>query len=296
MRQGIACGLAVAILALSQQAASSTSKTPEASAVVEAPADADSQWAVSLLLNVVFAAEYLAVAENAALDPEALRNFKQESTAALLAKRAQFVLAAARERSQDLGFNDAVERTLALHGVASIPPEVGVETIPLSLGSPLQQSHWRILAGAYGASKMQCPLATSDVVAFAAAQHQALAAQQPLSSNQLLNHVESWSPQKINCLIFALMGSTEDAKRHSGFDPLPLMQALRQRGHQIFDGRAPRALMAARLIQIAEYAEALRILMELIDQEPAFRLPYEIVQRVFGLRQRGGGAVALRGP
>jgi hypothetical protein len=31
------------------------------------------------------------------------------------------------------------------------------------------------------------------------------------------------------------------------------------------------------------------------DVEPAFRLPYEVVQRIFGLRQRGEGEVALRG-
>lgn len=296
MRQGIASGLALAFLAAGPQAELQAGAGMPKQPMAQVFADADNQWAVSLMLNVIFAAEYLAVAEIAAMDPQSLQNFKEDPKAKLLAERARFVLAAARARGQELGLSEAITRTLVAHGIADHAPPPGAEAVELSLSAATQQQYWKVLQVAFRGDKLQCPLATSEVVAFADLQKRALSNQQPLSSAQLLGYVENWSPEKIRCLIFALMGSSEEAKRDSGFDPMPLLQALRQKAHGVLEGPALKALTIARLVQLSDYAESLRLLIELTDSEPAFRLPYEIVQRVFGIRQRGGGAVALRGP
>jgi hypothetical protein len=44
-----------------------------------------------------------------------------------------------------------------------------------------------------------------------------------------------------------------------------------------------------------EYSEALRHLYQLTEKNLGFRLPYETVQRIFSLRQRGSGKVSIQG-
>jgi len=50
-------------------------------------------------------------------------------------------------------------------------------------------------------------------------------------------------------------------------------------------------------IQVAQrhYAEALALLVGLVERDPSFRLPYELVQRAYSWRQRGSGKVAIQG-
>jgi len=76
---------------------------------------------------------------------------------------------------------------------------------------------------------------------------------------------------------------------------LPLLVALRQAGQPLARDVALDALTAVRYLEHAQYPEALALLLDLVDLEPGFRLPYEAVQRIYSIRQKGGGAVAISG-
>lgn len=101
----------------------------------------------------------------------------------------------------------------------------------------------------------------------------------------------AWQPAKIRCLALHLATLPEvSAAEHLAF-----LMALRQTQGPYGKDIALSALTAERLIEAIRYPEALAILLDLADQDPAFRLPYELLQRVFSARQKGRGAVALQG-
>jgi hypothetical protein len=294
MRHALAASIALSTLGAAPPSGPVEPAQPP-SMTATAESEPATQWAVSFLLNAAFAAEYLAAAEVAALDPTAKQAFLSDGKAAALAARARFALAAARARSQELGFADALQRAFAERGLEAGAPAPGPESVaPTLAGTPLEP-HWKTLGTAYEASAPTCPLEAAEVIAFAAFQKKAMDEKRALTAAELLARVEGFSGYKTRCLVFALMGASEGAKRETGFEPLHLMRALRQQGSLVLEERALRSLMAVRLLQVGDYAESLRLLVEMTDVEPAFRLPYEVVQRIFGLRQRGEGEVALRG-
>lgn len=45
----------------------------------------------------------------------------------------------------------------------------------------------------------------------------------------------------------------------------------------------------------ARFSESLRIILELQDKNPSYRLPYEIIQRIYSFQHAGKGEVALQG-
>lgn len=273
--------------------------SPKATANLKpsSPVDTEpaTQWTMSFLLNVAFAGEYLAAAETASLDPKTQRDFLNDPKAAALAERARFALEAAKARSQEIGFAEELHRALAVRGRKTNTGQPGPETVRSTLADSPLLEHWQTLSAVYNAPAPTCPLDPQEVIEFARFQKRALDENRNLTGAELLAKVSGWSDYKTRCLVFAMMGASEGAKRETGFEPLPLMQALRQQGNAVLEERALRSLMAARLVEIGEYAESLRLLVELADVDPAFRLPYEVVQRIFGLRQRGDGQVGLRG-
>ena len=297
MRQLLASVIALAalVVAPSRTAHLAFAAVPVGKSTAAGEAEPATQWTVSFLLNVAFAAEYLAAAEMAARDPKTQREFLNDPKASALAERARFALHAAKARSQEIGFAEDLTRALASRARKPNMPLPGPEAVaPTLIDSPLAE-HWRTLSAAYEAPAPTCPLDPAEVLEFARYQKRAMDDNRNLTGGELLAKVSGWSDYKTRCLVFVMMGASEGAKRETGFDPLPLMRALRQQANPVLEERALRSLMAARLVEIGEYAESLRLLVELADVEPAFRLPYEVVQRVFGLRQRGEGQVGLRG-
>jgi hypothetical protein len=91
------------------------------------------------------------------------------------------------------------------------------------------------------------------------------------------------------------MASSPDAKAAEGFEPLHLLRALGQTNSPMARDMSLKALLAVRFLELNRYSETLAVLMDLTDLDPSFRLPYEMVQRVFSIRQKGEGAVALQG-
>jgi hypothetical protein len=151
------------------------------------------------------------------------------------------------------------------------------------------------LSSAYLLSSPTCPIAAADVQAHARHQLALAAGDRGLNARAVIAPIGSWPLAKVQCLVFAMMAADGEAQRSKGFDPMPTLAALQQTGSPLFGDPALKAITAVRHLQLGRYDETLRSVMELVDVEPAFRLPYELVQRVFSLRHTGEGAVALQG-
>jgi hypothetical protein len=155
--------------------------------------------------------------------------------------------------------------------------------------------HWTSLARSYEIPSPSCPLSFDEVKSFADHQKELTAGGRAASPLSLVRPLSGWTLAKLQCLIFTLMAASDAAKADEGFEPLHLMRALQQTRSPFAKDNTIRSMFAVRLIQLSQYAETLRVLMDLQDVDPAYRLPYEIVQRIFSIRQKGDGSVALQG-
>lgn len=231
-------------------------------------------WAVSYLLNEAFLAEFASVAPTAA-----------EADKKSLAQRAVFAVESAKLKTQ------SVPALPALSGQKPVEAAALAATFSATLAP-----HWDRLTAYYAQPSPSCPIDADDVKDFAAHQKELLGdGTRGLNARTLMEPVASWDLAKMQCLVFALTASTPEAKAHDGYDPIHLLAALQQAGSPLMKDDALRAMAALRHLQLGQYAETLRALVELSDGEPAFRLAYDVVQRVFSARQKGEGAVALQG-
>ena len=141
----------------------------------------------------------------------------------------------------------------------------------------------------------RCPLDVDEVRGFAEHQKKLTADGRAYNPKKLLSPLAKWNPLKIRCLAFTLMAASEAAKKDQGYEPIHLLQSLGQTASIIMKDPALRTIYALRLFERAQYAETLRVLVHLQDVETSYRLPYEMVQRIYSLRQKGQGQVALKG-
>lgn len=275
--------------------------------IMPSPLSPTAGWAASYLLSTAFIVEYLSVD---ALQPQARGTTGPWSAPWL---RAYFAASSLRAKGQSGPSSPELAARLQAHSdvaaaskldkaaesdlVAQSEGEAraGMELIAASF-NPAAAKRWQHLAAAYALPAPTCPLDYAEVKAFAAHQHQLQLAGSGQSINQmsLLKPLRGWSEAKIQCLAFALMQGVAD-RLDQGFDPLPLITALTVSGAPMAKDISMRALAATRLLQLGEYPETLRTLLELVDLDDDYRLPYELVQRAYSLRQKGGGSVALQG-
>jgi hypothetical protein len=133
------------------------------------------------------------------------------------------------------------------------------------------------------------------VRAFAGRQRAATAAGRQPGIGDVLTPLAGWSLARTQCLAAALMAVPEAKKQSEGYDPTALLLAVAAPSSPFAHDAALKALTAVRMLELTRYPETLGAIMDLIDLDDGFRLPYEIVQRVFALKQKGEGAVALQG-
>lgn len=257
-------------------------------------------WAAVYLLNAAFVAEYWSVAS--AIQGEAPRQqFLKSDAGRRLWTRASFAYSAARAKSQNLGGEAGLSGLLAQHAkLLGVPLLFKDKSVPVTLVTPTitdpaLRAHWENLQAAYASPSPLCPIAFSDVKQFAAHQKALADGGRGISPQSLIQPVQDWDLPKIQCLLFTLMAASPEMKAKDGFEPLLLLRALQQANSPLARDGALRALSAVRFLQLGLYPEALRAIMDLADTDPAFRVPYELVQRVFSIRQRGDGSVALQG-
>jgi hypothetical protein len=111
----------------------------------------------------------------------------------------------------------------------------------------------------------------------------------------LLTPLKNWTNDKIECLVFAFMTESIDAKESGGFDPLALLQAIQLTGSKLAEDEVLQIASVVRFLEKKRYPESLRILMDLQDSNNSYRLAVDTVQRIFSIRQQGSGKVAIRG-
>jgi hypothetical protein len=234
-------------------------------------------WAVSYLLNAAFVSEFEVIG-GAAAEPDK----------SVLRQRAAFALAAAKAKAQPFPQRARLEPLLAAE------KRLALSAVGATFQAALAPS-WARLSDFYGPPPPACPLDLETIKSFADHQKRLLAGDRGLNPQALLAPVAGWDLARMQCLVFALMSATPQAQATDGYDPVHLLAALQQTGSPLMQDDALRAMAALRFLQLGQFAETLRGLMDLSDKEPAFRLAYDVVQRVFSARQRGEGAVALQG-
>lgn len=318
------CGMRVALasvcLGLAPLPSALAAASGPVAAEVRTPLSPAAGWATAYLVNAALVEEYTAVLASLPIGKERDAALASDQ-GALLWRRTAFALASLDAKSQALPALAMVKATHASHAqllvkrpdfaatsaalakaaASDAAPEAdatvrpGHDAMAASFASEPMRLRWTRLTRAYGLPSPSCPIDVKDVRAFAEHQRVQLEDGRAASAETLLKPIAGWSLPKVQCLVFALMASTPEAKEKQGYEPVHLMRALQQGNSSMGRDASLKALTAVRLMQLSRYAETLSLIMDLTDLDEAFRLPYEAVQRAYSLRQKGEGAVALQG-
>jgi hypothetical protein len=279
----------------------------------------EAAWSGSYLVNYSFITEYaLLWKDNAPIDDALMI----QPAGINLWKRAFFAQEAMRNRGQSSDGQSNLQNKLEQHfslivkvqhqfatdrdliqlaaGI-SIKPEdqvradAGYQLIVASFNDEKHQANAKELRSFYFADAPTCPITAAEVKDFAAYQEKLLTEKTAINGNVLVAPLKEWPLKKVRCLIFALLATSNTDVSNIKNDPIHLMLTFQQMASPLAKDMAYKAVFSIRLLQTNQFAETLRILVELVDLQPAFRLPYEMVQRVFSIRQKGDGQVALKG-
>ncbi len=279
----------------------------------------EAAWSGSYLVNYAFITEYaLLWKDDAPID----QTLMVETTALNLWKRAFFAQEAMRLRGQSSESQQKLKVKLDQHFamLLKVHPNLGSERDLIQLAAGMKvnpedkgraeagyqhivasfidekhQANARELRSFYFADAPTCPITAAEVKDFAAYQAKLLSEKSGINGGQLIVPLKEWPLKKVRCLIFALLATSDTEANINGHDPVHLMLTFQQMASPLAKDAAYKAVYSIRLLQTNQFAETLRILVELVDIQPAFRLPYEMVQRVFSIRQKGDGQVALKG-
>ncbi len=263
-----------------------------AEAKADAPISPAAGWATAYLVNSVFLAEFDSVLSTLAKGSAERKEFLSGQPGQALGRRALFAFNDMEGKSQGI-FNKPTLK--ALLEEQKLAAKVEAKDVEQSFANPALRDSWAGISRSYAMDIPSCPIDASDVKAFAAHQKSLLAGEHGANPNVLLKPIANWTLPKVQCLVFALMASTAEAKVTEGFEPLHLLRALSQTASPMARDMSLKALLAVRFLELNRYGETLAVLVDLADMDSSFRLPYEMVQRVFSIRQKGEGAVALQG-
>jgi hypothetical protein len=139
-----------------------------------------------------------------------------------------------------------------------------------------------------------CTMPFNDVAKFA--EHQKSLSQNGENPNalELVEPLRNLDAAKLECLVFAFMGASVKAQTQGGYNPLTLLRAIDQAAVPQGKTEVLRVALAIELLEAKAYSEALGVLVELEESTHSYRLALETVQRIFSIRQQGGGSVAIR--
>ncbi len=263
-----------------------------AEGAADTPVNPAAGWATAYLVNSVFLAEYESVLSTLSNGSPERATFLSGAPGQAVGRRAAFAFNDMEAKSQGI-FNKS--QVKALLDEQKLAAKVAPQDVEQSFASPTLRDSWKRVSRSYAMEMPTCPIDLADVKAFATHQKSLLAGEHGANPNVLLKPIAHWTLPKVQCLVFALMASSAEAKAQEGYEPLHLLRALSQTASPMARDMSLKALLAVRYLELNRYGETLAVLMDLTDLEPSFRLPYEMVQRVFSIRQKGEGAVALQG-
>ena len=279
----------------------------------------EAAWSGSYLVNYTFITEYALLWKDDLPIDEVLMT---QPAAINLWKRAFFAQEAMRLRGQSSEGQQKLKAQLDQHftmlikvqpilaadkgliqlaaGMQGKPEDqaradAGYQLIVSSFIDQKHQANAKDLRSFYFADAPTCPITASEVKDFAAYQSKLLSEKTAINGSVLIAPLKEWPLKKVRCLIFALLATSGSEVNANGHDPVHLMLTFQQMASPLAKDAAYKAVYSIRLLQTNQFAETLRILVELVDLQPAFRLPYEMVQRIFSIRQKGDGQVALKG-
>lgn len=279
----------------------------------------EAAWSGSYLVNYAFISEYALLWKD---DLPVDESLMIRPTASNLWKRAFFAQEAMKLRGQSSESQQKLKAKLDQHyamllkvqanlaaerdliqlaaGMQVNPGEqgradAGYQLIVSSFVDEKHQANMKELRSFYFADAPTCPITASEVKDFAAYQAKLLSEKSAINGGLLLAPLKEWPLKKVRCLIFYLLATSDTEANINGHDPVHLMLSVQQTASPLAKDAAYKAVYSIRLLQTKQFAETLRILVELVDLQPAFRLPYEMVQRIFSISQKGDGQVALKG-
>jgi hypothetical protein len=266
-------------------------------------------WANTFLLNSVLTEDYRAMMEASRLPEGSKILGTEDGTNNFI--RAKFALQSSAQKQQFVEHRSEIEtfqmgHTGFLAGaleesdprrklIFSNDLTKEIDAVRDTLPEGKFRQYWDGLASGYAQDAPKCPLSLDEVKKFAAHQKSLTQNGQSVNAKVLIEPVTAWNKTKIRCLVLTMMAASSVHKEEHGYEPLHLLTAMTQADLPISHDNAIRAMYAIRLLQLNRYAETLRVIMRLQDTDVSYRLPYEIVQRIYSRRQKGEGKVALKG-
>jgi len=289
-----------------------TSITTPALATNLSPLDPATSWANSFLMNSLFIAEH-----QSHMKYSKLQKFAEDKTfASYEAKnlfiRSKFAILSSQSKKQAIqNINDAkalnIEHALYLsshtdtkHSANALLTTKNIDkNFYKKVGSTFSdqkfKESWSFFSQSYVNSDHGCDITPELKEAFS--QYQGKLANENIAANttKILQPIKKWRLAKVRCLLVTLMSSANSTHVSKAIDPVHILNAIAQINSPFAQDTTIKALHAIRFFQLNNYAEALRVLVEMQDKEKAYRLAYEIVQRIYSRSEKGEGKVALKG-
>ncbi len=111
---------------------------------------------------------------------------------------------------------------------------------------------------------------------------------------EIVGPLKKESAERVTCLAWRMHGAFLARPERREMSPLPLMEAMNASGASQAGDAAFMAVWSGVLFSAEDFARSLQMMVQIQDREAAWRLPYEIAQRVYAFRQMGQGEVALQ--
>lgn len=270
-------------------------------------------WADAFLLNQSFYAEYAAFMDSPRMPDETSEQRFASDTGRRYWKRALFASAFSRFLNQPIiasGGTDIIleaqstffmksedkKKVRDLIAQLKLPSRDAFIQVQKSFAEAKHATAWQDFASVYATASGNCDAITlNDLKDYQEHQQNLLKASQATIPRDVLFPVADLDVSEMECLALRLMTDLTDGNVNRYGDPLRLFFSLSQLSQPAAKSRLVRTLFAVRLLQKQMHAEALRILISLNDTYSSYRLAYETVQRIFAIRQKGDGKVAIRG-
>lgn len=271
------------------QATTTAAAAPAGTATLSA----EPRWAAALLLELALAHDFLASLK-LGTDGQWTKDACAGDVRERLLPRAVFAAAAAMGSGHQLGLDADLAKAYALCGAVPAPA-ADLNALAATFAAPRERENFLALASTLPGASWSCPIDGAEVIAFASWQKDKLARGSLPKAAEVKERLASFSDYKKKCLVLALFKASEGAKQETGFEPWPLLMSLSAEAYASMEPLTLATLKAARLLQLGNYPESLRLVFALAEAQPEWRLVYELVQRIYAQRQMGQGKVALRG-
>jgi hypothetical protein len=264
------------------------------------PDDPLKLWGDTYLLNEIMVREMNLVGQLRLTEPR-VSTPAEKYDEQFLVSRAEFAMEEARKSGQVLtqSIDFKVQKRIAGTKAKAVIDRDSISQLPLPTHLASWFRLWPQFAREYGVVRPDCQVSETLIQDYARFQQGLIAsAKNPSPSDFQWLFSRSTVPE-IRCLAVRLMSTQiqQSDKSNANLEPVYLLASLVRVSEQKFGWAtvtAFKALYATRLVQLNMYGEALAVLLELQDKTPAYRLPYDIVQRLYSHTQKGKGVVAFK--